>query len=80
MSDDDLYVPIENRVNPPKYIRDCCEMLNEKENYAKFEVAFNTLNQLIRLIFSIYLIIFNWLLLKIMVKSGSNFLVYFSII
>uniref|UniRef100_A0A915PJQ9 Telomere length regulation protein conserved domain-containing protein n=1 Tax=Setaria digitata TaxID=48799 RepID=A0A915PJQ9_9BILA len=35
-------------VEAPCYIRDCIEGLNEQNDYAKFEAAFNTLNSMIR--------------------------------
>uniref|UniRef100_A0A0M3I7N2 Telomere_reg-2 domain-containing protein n=1 Tax=Ascaris lumbricoides TaxID=6252 RepID=A0A0M3I7N2_ASCLU len=39
---------MEKREPPPNYIRDCMEALYENENCAKFEAAFDVLNQFIR--------------------------------
>lgn len=41
---------MEKREPPPNYIRDCMEALYENENCAKFEAAFDVLNQFIRLV------------------------------
>lgn len=50
---------MEKREPPPNYIRDCMEALYENENCAKFEAAFDVLNQFIRLVLLLVVFFFS---------------------